>query len=759
MSAHVQTLLPLTGVPVAGAIAAFSSADNIRVYQVNPRPGVPFTGALEIQESYVASPGASDFQRVASITFTAHATNFSLEIESDAPWTRVVLISASVGEIAVFGSSRSGLLQGGKGASTISATAIVDGAKKAGVTGPNVGILSPTVAQFTSDNVQYATNINKTVTDILDDFVAFDGALTTSGTSAADLAVLAGVDAGGLTNAKMLDIAQYQPSVSEINFSVGVTSGVQTQLDALTANKAIGAGVDITGLVVDPLWMNGFFDTDPVAAGVAVSTIATSLGGLVSTSADLNVLNGVGGAVLPDIAPVAADFWKLAAITATALEISTLSGFTGTSTDLNKIALITASAADLSAFAGIAGTGVTTTELTLLSGLTENVQVALNNIPDLTGLVASVADMNILNGAATGTGAFSGGPITSNEVAYLDGLTGNIQAQIDTKRDTGVDIGIGEISGAAITTIELNYLQGTTSNIQAQLDGLILGSVTVGGGDVFTAPFFMSDGSVAAPGLGFASQTTSGFYLEGVGIGFSTSGVRVGNFTGTNLELGDSGTNGQPTIRFSGMGIANPAYSFVGDTNSGITRVAAGSVGVIANGEIMVEADKTAAKVTLGGLSASNNAVDVTGIAGFEKVLGSVAVDGRAVADTPIYQVPVGRTAVVTKILVIITNSDATGPQVDIFRMNIGTSGTFDQIVDNVGNINIFGNALGYDFVTSGQVMALGMGSNAFSAIGGAGGASYGIMAAAATLTASVSTPSTAVTNYDLQVVAFGYEY
>ena len=758
-----QILLALTSVLGPGPITSFPGSDNIRVFQINPRPGVPFSGSIDIEESYAASPGNNDFQRLSSVTFTAHAQNFALEVESDAPWIRVNLKTASGGEIAVFGNSRAGSVQGTSGTSQLLATALVDGPKKTGVVGPLVHIASPIVPQITSDDVAYASNINDTVTDVLDVLVAFNNVLITAGATADDIAVLSGVSSATvpLTNAKMLDLAQYQPSVSEINYSVGVTSGIQAQLDALSSGKADGAGVDITGLITPAAYMNSFFDGDPAALGVSITGISTSLGGLNASAADLNVLLGVGSPISPDAAPVATDFWKLAAITASADEINSLTGFTGTSTDLNKIALVTSSAADLSAIDGLAGTGVTVTELALLSGLTENVQFALDNIPDLAGLLATVNDLNILTGAATGSGAY-GSPITDSEVSYLAGLTGNIQAQFTGKRDSGVDIGIDEISGAAITTIELNYLQGASSNIQAQLDAISTSGVTVGGGDIFTAPFFMSDGSAAAPGLGYASQNTSGFYLEGTGVGISTQGSRVASWSGTSLNLGDASTLGQPEMTFSGMGVASPAYSFWGDNNTGMTHLGADRVGLVAGSEVLVDADKTAAQVTLGGLVASNNAVNVSGVAGFEKVLGSVLVNGMVAGpgNTLIYTVPTGRTAVVTKILVIIQPaSDVTGPGVDNFRMNIGTVGVFDQVVDNVGNINIFANALGYDFIAAGQVMQLGVGANEFSAIAGANGASYGILAAAATLTASVITAPTTGGTYNLQVVAIGYEY
>ena len=754
-----------------GAVASFP-AGNIRTFQINTRAGVAFTGTVDIETSSTNSPGGNSYQVLTTINFSNHVGNFSLDIESAAPFVRAILSESTSGVVAVYGTSRSGSVSGSTGTSQNQSTAVVTGPSKTGVVGSGVHIVSPIVPQFTSDDVVYSKDISLLVTDVLESYLDLAKTLDDTNTDPDDLAVLGGVSSAvpALTNQKMLDLAQYQPSISEINFSVGVTSGIQAQLDTLTSDKAIGAGVDITGLAVDASWMNSFFDVDPAGVSITVSGLSTSLGGLSSSAADLNVLIGVGSPTSPNVAPVAADFWKLADITASADEINSLNGFTGDASDLNKFASVTSSAADLNAIDGLSATSVTSVELGHLSGLTENVQLALTNIPDLSGLNATPADLNILHGAATGTLGYTGA-ITVAELTTLDGINagGNIQAQLDSKRNIADSIGVGELTDVDATTIEINYLVGSTSNIQLQIDALgdgapFLSRDGISGIDgviagTLTGPIYLSNGGPASPSTGFAGGNTSGLYLEGVGIGISTAGLRVGSFDASNFTLGD-GVSGLPSIRFASPDVVNPAYSFVGNDTTGVTLTDVNAIGLIAGSKKMVEARFVENEVRLGGdeNNTDNIAVTVHGIAGFEKVLGVADVDGLTPGQTLIYKVPANRTAIITKLMVIIVSSDADTAGMLLFRMDVGTLPTYTNLVDN-DNHGIFDGSIGYDFITAGQVMPLGTGANSFDAIAANDGGAYGIYSAAEEVFASVTAAPGAANDYSLQLVAIGYEY
>jgi hypothetical protein len=402
------------------------------------------------------------------------------------------------------------------------------------------------------------------------------------------------------------------------------------------------------------------------------------------------------------------------------------------------------------------------TEFAFLNGLTENVQAALNTITPLPGLTASASDLNLLTGAFAGTGAFSGGAITSNEVAFLDGLTSNIQGQLDAKRNTADTIGVAEITGSSITTTELNFLSGAVSNIQAQLDAIGTGFLATTGGTM-TGALILADGVAAAPSLGFASVITTGLYLEGAGVGLAISGTRFSSWDGTRYVVGSTVSAAEPTMRGVGFGEANPQFSFFGDADTGTFWGGADILGFSAAGERMLELDGAAGTVTVGGPVAANNVVSISGIFEGEKQLGSTisVVAGllSATGDTLIYTVPAARSAIVTKVLVRLTTvvAGGGGSVTSVFRMNIGFTGAaFDEIVDNINNVSIFDP--GYGFDTAQQVMPLGFGDNTFPAISGSAGKDYQTLTAGATLTASVKILADFDT-FNFDVVVLGIEF
>lgn len=756
-----QTLLALTGsAPAVGSIVAFPQADNIRVLQFNPRPGVVFSGSVVVEGSYVASPGNNDFQQIASVTFTNHGGNFSMDVESDAPWVRVRLTVASVGEIAVFGTSRSGLLTGGQGVSLNNATAVINSPLKVGVTGAGVHVAAPVQPAFSSDDVVYALDVSKTVTDKIDELETTVGATTSS---VADLDVLTGADSAGVTPADIQKLACITVGCAEINNVSGATGNFQAQIDG----KAAGAGVDLTGLSTPAAWINTFFDAMPT---ITVSALSAALTGLTATAADINVLTGTAGTF------TAGDLAKLGNVTALDTEINSLSGFTGTSTDLNKVVGLTASNADLNAVAGYAGTGVTSTEIGYLSGLTQNVEAALNAATVLVGLTAAVGDLNLLTGAATGTGAYAG-PISATEISYLDGLGSNIQTQLNNKRDISVAIGISEISGASITTTELNYLSGSTANIQAQIDAIAGASIGVSGG-TFLAPIYIADGSAVAPGLGYASFNLSGLYLEGAGgIGFAAGTNRVGAFDAGTFDwhVGPNTLISEPIMHSpSTPGDAGqPGFTFNLETNSGMYWHSAGVVGVAALGQEVAQFGST--KVSLGGPVVNNVELEVTAVDGLERVISRTTVQAGGVSGstglTALYTVPTGREVIVTKVCCRLLSTTSTGgatADCSQFEMNVGfLTPEWDEYADSVNNPGIYNpdgattpGAPGPGLTrwdTSGKIVWLGIGDNDWDAIAGSGGNDYQVATPGDQITANIVTLAD-FDHFDIEITVFGLE-
>lgn len=746
-----KTLLSLTSTPTVGLSQTFPSSDNTRIIQLNPQVNQGFAGSVVIEGSFASVPGNSDYTQIMSVTFTGHTDTLTLEVESNAPTIRARVVTSTQGAIAVYADSADRAISGGQGATP--ATARVDSANRVAGNGNNFKINSVVIPSITSDDVVYANDFGLTLTQLIDGTGGANGFQTKIGSGVitadeGDVNLLTGTDDYGLTTVDLEKLADINVTATEVNRLAGITTNVQSQINTITATL----GMALTGVSTSATTIDAFFDT--ASAGVTLTEL-DNLDGLTADAGDLNALTGSAGTFS------AVDLSKLGSVTASAAELSALSGWTGSSTDLNALSGLTASNSDINAITGLNAAGVTTTQLAYLSGLTENVQNALNTIPNLSGLTASVSDLNTIAGVFSGTGAYSS-QITGTEINYLNGLTGNIQTQLNNKRDIGVSIGISEISGASISTTELNYLQGSTSNIQAQIDALGASTITTTSSPSFTNPIFIANGSAAAPGLGFiAPNNTTGFYLFGAnGIGMTVGGNRFMTMDGTDVVVGNGATNGSPTLKGVGFGVTDPAYTFNNDSDTGVYWAGVDNLGLSAGAESMMTLDAANDVITMGGTVANNNEVVMDGVFAGEKMLGRATLQSGSVSgstgQTTLYTVPTGRSVIVTKIYVRLTNV-TNFVDGSLLRMNIGFGGAFDELVDNTNNTTIF-NPGSYAFNTVGQVMPLGVGDNTFPAISGSSGADFQVLASGAALQADVAALAGA-DDFDMEVIVFGHEF
>lgn len=748
----IKTLISQSSVVGAGPITSFPGSDDVRIIQFTPQVGIGFSGTVVIEGSYVPSPGNNDFQVLASVTFTNHLTNLSLDIDSDAPWVRARIAVSQAGSIAAFGDSRLGAISGGQsGAGTN--TAMIDSQLRVAGTGTNFRINSPVVPAITTDDVVWANNFNYTLTELLEGTGGAPGYQPKIGTGAItanqdDLNVLTGAAAYGLVSGDMTKLADISVTATEVNRLAGVTSNVQTQLNAISASVP----TSLTGTTVTASSLNSFFNAVPT---VFISNL-NNLSGLSASSADLNVLAGHA------LDWSGADIVKLGDITASAADINRIGGFTGASTDLNKLVGMTTTTNDLNAISGLATTGVSTAQLTFLAGLNQNVQTALAAVPNLAGLTATVNDLNTLAGIFTGTGPYPA-QISATEIGYLEGVSSNIQAQINNKRTIGVSIGIAEISGAAITTTELNYLQGATSNIQAQINAISSSSITPSGGN-FTGPVGFADGTAATPSIRFTADTDTGFYrIGGNQIGFATNATRVMSIDTSQALFGNGITSGAPAIQHTGFGVGTPAFQFVGDNNTGMYWISADAIGFSVGGQNVLTLNGTTSTITVGGSATLNTKIVFNGVFAGEKLLGRANIQAGlvtgALGQTTIYTVPAGRSAIITKIYVRLVNvlQGAGSGSTGAFRMNTGVSPSYTHLVDNTTNTTIF-NPASYSFSTASQVMPLGVGDNTFPAISGSSGADYHVFAAGSVIRSNV-TVQAQFDQFDLEVIMFGHEF
>lgn len=538
-------------------------------------------------------------------------------------------------------------------------------------------------------------------------------------------------------------------------------------IDSQLLAAGTGSGFIINSPVVPSITSDDVFMatnlSQSVTAALAAKQPLIGSGEITASEEDLNLLSGKANAGLE-----AADFTKLASVTASASEINKLTGLTTTAAELTKLHGVTAVTADFNAIAGLNAAGVGPTQLAYLAGLSQNVQTSLNSLPNLVGLNSSVNDLNLLRGASAGTNSFSGAAITSTVLSYLSGVSSNIQTQLNGKRSTSATIGISEITSAAISITELNYLSGVTSNIQTQLNNLAF-SGTYGAGQ-FSGVVKFANGTVSAPGTGFAGAATTGFFLNGSALGVAIAGTQFVNMNGTAVVIGDNTSNGQPYLRGTGYGVTNPAYSFLGDTDTGLYWVSANKLGVAASGRVLatIDGNTTPGAIALG-TATDNTAVSIPGIFAGEKLLGTATVAaGKNPAitvgsghETDIYTVPTGRTCIVTRVAVIITTATqgGSGGSVSQFRMDLGNkAGTVKELLDNVTNTTVFNPGGSYSFSTAGQVMWLGTGDNPWHSIAGSNGNAYAVFGAGTVLSARPQ----ARADFDVWTVSvalFGYEY
>jgi hypothetical protein len=300
---------------------------------------------------------------------------------------------------------------------------------------------------------------------------------------------------------------------SELTVLDGVTLGT------VSANKAVivDANKDITG------FRN-------------VNAASYSIGGtaITSTSAELNLLNGVSGLVQ-------ADFTKLAAVTSSAVELNLLDGVSGlVQSDLTKLAAINATAAEINLIDG--GTSRGTTAVVSGDGILINDEgtMRMTNVDTISTYFAS---HSVGGGNMVTTGALDSGSITSgfgtidtgssnitttgtvsagnltvsgttttvnstvmtvvDPIIHLQTASGGGALGTDTNKDVGLalqyhtgsaaktaflgfDDSAGKLTFIPDASLSSEVVSGTAGTIVANLEGVVTGDVT-GNADTATA--------------------------------------------------------------------------------------------------------------------------------------------------------------------------------------------------------------------------------------------------------------------------------
>ena len=277
-------------------------------------------------------------------------------------------------------------------------------------------------------------------------------------------------------------------TATEVGYLDGVSSAIQTQLDA----KAALAGATFTGqvnmsddlVVTGNLTING--DTTTVSTtnlDVADRMIMLADGVSGSPSADVGLLfnrgNQGNAAIFYD---ESAKTFKLSD-TKDPKSNTSLSPVTASNLSVGIVDAATLKYDGLSVHTSIADNASV--------AAAASAAVEARRVANIAGAVSTITTGNLTASralASDGSGKVAVSAVTATELGYLDGVSSAIQTQIDSKQatitgaattidDTNltasravVSDGSGKVAVSAVTSTEIGYLDGVSSAIQTQLD-------------------------------------------------------------------------------------------------------------------------------------------------------------------------------------------------------------------------------------------------------------------------------------------------
>ena len=311
------------------------------------------------------------------------------------------------------------------------------------------------------------------------------------------------------------------------------------------------------------------------------------------------------------------------------------------------------------------------------TGENSGASVEVRRVQNIGGAISTVvvskltADRAVISDSS---GNFSVSPVTSAELAFLDGVSSAIQTQLDAKQPTitgsasTIDTesltadravivnGSQKIAVSDVTSTELGYLDGVTSAIQTQLDAkqaTITGAATtIDDADLTADRAVISSGS-GKVAVSAVTATELG-YLDGVSSAIQTQlDAKQATITGAATTIDDADLTADRAVISSGSG------------KVAISAVTATEVGYLdgVTGAIQTQID---AKAALAGATFTGqvNLDDDLIVAGNLVVLGNTALTTQS------------NNLVVDDAIVMLANNKTGTPAGDIgFLFNRGNQG------------------------------------------------------------------------------------
>ena len=454
------------------------------------------------------------------------------------------------------------------------------------------------------------TDFTAAVQNVTDLSSPFNVGATSVTTSGAELNLLDGSGAGTIVNSKAviygssgevnattLQIAgtSITATAAELSYVAGVTSAIQTQIDAkqplgtvavtVAGGKFVIDGTSQQTVELKPSVTYRFDQSDssnsnhplrfstndnnspsaPFTTGVTTAGTPGSAGAYTQIKLEQDapaVLyyyctnhSGMGGKAVVRMSDFTASRalisdsgGDIAVSGVTTTELDILDGLTATTTELNIMDGVTA----------------TTTEINYVDGVTSSIQTQINNKQaTITGAATTIDDADLTASRAlisnsSGKVAVSS-TITTTELGYLNSVSSNIQTQLNGKQATItgaattidssdltasralVSNSSGKVAVSAITSTELGYLDNVSSNIQTQLGG----KLSTGGGTL-TGSLNVGSGNQLFTDTITEATSNSGVTVNSVLLKDDTVTADshfISGGTGSHWEIVKSGTN------------------------------------------------------------------------------------------------------------------------------------------------------------------------------------------------------------------------
>lgn len=240
------------------------------------------------------------------------------------------------------------------------------------------------------------------------------------------------------------------------------------------------------------------------------------------------------------------------------------------------------------------------------------IQQALGGIADLDGTLGlGVVTPDTISTVITDNFTFPNDVVVNGDLT-VNGTTTTVQSTTVTIADNILLLD-SNVTGTPSLNAGLEVERGTSPNVQLvwdesvdawslnnssgnpilrafdTLDSTMFGSLTVDVNVSILGTTFLSDGSASSPSLSFTSDTNTGLYH----VSADTLGITTGGSVKWTINSsGDLSDQTSAAHIYTGNGaVAIPSVSFNSDTDTGMYRVAANTLGFVTNGAEAIRID------------------------------------------------------------------------------------------------------------------------------------------------------------------------